>query len=56
MEINVIISINKSNNKLVRHIWLIGKVNYMNDIEKLITDEKYNLELKEQVNFEEPKK
>lgn len=28
----------------------------MNDIEKLITDEKYNLELKEQVNFEEPKK
>ena len=28
----------------------------MNDIEKLITDEKYNLELKEQVSFEEPKK
>lgn len=28
----------------------------MNDIEILITDEKYNLELKEQVNFEEPKK
>lgn len=28
----------------------------MNNIEKLITDEKYNLELKEQVNFEEPKK
>ena len=28
----------------------------MNDIEKLITDEKYNLELKEQISFEEPKK
>lgn len=28
----------------------------MNDIEKIITDEKYNIELKEQVNFEEPKK
>ena len=28
----------------------------MNDIEKLITDEKYNLELKEQVSFEDPKK
>ncbi len=28
----------------------------MNDIEKIITDEKYNLELKEQVNFDEPKK
>ena len=28
----------------------------MNYVEKLITDEKYNLELKEQVNFEEPKK
>jgi len=28
----------------------------MNYIEKIITDEKYNLELKEQVNFEEPKK
>lgn len=28
----------------------------MNDIEKIITDEKYNLELKEQVSFEEPKK
>ena len=28
----------------------------MNDIEKKITDEKYNLELKEQVSFEEPKK
>ena len=27
----------------------------MNDIEKLITDEKYNLELKERVNFSEPK-
>lgn len=27
----------------------------MNDIESLITDEKYNVELKEQVNFEEPK-
>lgn len=28
----------------------------MNYIEKIITDEKYNLELKEQVNFDEPKK
>lgn len=28
----------------------------MNEIEKIITDEKYNLELKETVNFEEPKK
>ena len=28
----------------------------MNDIEKIITDEKYNIELKEQVNFEEQKK
>ena len=28
----------------------------MNDIEKIITDEKYNLELKEQVYFDEPKK
>lgn len=28
----------------------------MNDIEKIVTDEKYNLELKEQVNFDEPKK
>ena len=28
----------------------------MNNIEKIITDEKYNLELKEQVNFDEPKK
>ncbi len=28
----------------------------MSDIEKIITDEKYNLELKEQVSFEEPKK
>ena len=28
----------------------------MNDIEKKITDEKYNLELKEQVSFKEPKK
>lgn len=28
----------------------------MNDIETIITDEKYNLELKEQVNFDEPKK
>lgn len=28
----------------------------MSDIEKIITDEKYNLELKEQVNFDEPKK
>ena len=27
----------------------------MNDIEKIITDEKYNLELKEQVNFKDPK-
>ena len=32
------------------------KVENLNDIEKIITDEKYNLELKEQVNFEEPKK
>ncbi len=32
------------------------KGGYMNDISKLITDEKYNLELKEQVSFEEPKK
>ena len=28
----------------------------MNDIEKIITDEKYNIELKEHVNFEEQKK
>lgn len=28
----------------------------MNYIEKIVTDEKYNLELKEQVNFDEPKK
>ncbi len=28
----------------------------MSDIEKIIADEKYNLELKEQVNFDEPKK
>ena len=28
----------------------------MHNIEKMITDEKYNLELKEQVNFKEPKK
>ncbi len=28
----------------------------MHNIEKIITDEKYNLELKEQVNFAEPKK
>ncbi len=28
----------------------------LNDIEKIITDEKYNLELKEQVNFDKPKK
>lgn len=28
----------------------------LNDIEKIITEEKYNLELKEQVNFDEPKK
>ena len=28
----------------------------MNNIEKIITAEKYNLELKEQVNFDEPKK
>lgn len=27
----------------------------MHNIEKMITDEKYNLELKEQVNFKEPK-
>ena len=27
----------------------------MHNIEKMITDEKYNLELKEQVNFKEQK-
>ena len=27
----------------------------MNDIEKIISDEKYNLELKEQINFKDPK-
>lgn len=29
---------------------------FMNEILKIITDEKYNLELKECVNFDEPKK
>ena len=56
LEINVIMSINKRKINCARTSCIIGKVDCMNDIEKMITDEKYNLELKEQVSFEEPKK
>ena len=56
MEINAIMSINKKKINCAIYNCTIGKVDCMNDIEKLITDEKYNLELKEQVSFEEPKK
>ena len=49
-------SINKKKINCAIDNCTIGKVDCMNDIEKLITDEKYNLELKEQVSFEEPKK
>ena len=53
-KIDVIISIKEKKISLEYMVYLKGV--HMNDIEKLITDEKYNLELKEQVNFEEPKK